>query len=146
MAERDRTRRIAKTADLKTQLLKEYGSSFWNVSVACRKVGVSRSVFNEFKEKDPGFRDALEELEEAKLDWVELHLFSLINDGNQRAIRFYLSMDCSRRKSVRESGERLLESPRVPETEPPSKEEIQAIIDKLRRNSENLEKQTQLDD
>ena len=60
------------------------------VSVACEKVGISRATFYEWRQKDPKFDDAVHEINERTLDFVEAKLIDGIRAGNPKLIIFYL--------------------------------------------------------
>ena len=66
-----------------------------NVSVACDRVDVSRNTFYKWCASDLEFKKevdiALESGVESINDLAESKLISLINDGNQRAVEYWLN-------------------------------------------------------
>lgn len=60
------------------------------VYAACEKAGVSRSTYYRWRDTDPDFRAAADEVGEARLDYVEGKLMELINAGDTTATLFYL--------------------------------------------------------
>lgn len=61
-----------------------------NLSMAARKLGVSRSGLDKFVQAHPELQDVRVEAKEAMLDVAEDQLFSLIHTGDIRAITLYL--------------------------------------------------------
>jgi hypothetical protein len=67
------------------------------VSMACDKVGVSRTTFYDYKAKDPEFREAVESVKEIAVDFVESQLFKQIKEGSTAATIFYLKCQGKKR-------------------------------------------------
>lgn len=63
----------------KKQLLKALEKSKGIVSTACETVGLSRTIFYEYVNTDPEFKQAVEEINEAAIDFVESKLHEKIN-------------------------------------------------------------------
>ena len=61
-----------------------------NVSESCSIAGISRQIFYNWMDKDPEFAEAVEEVNEANVDFVESALLQKINDGDTTTIIFYL--------------------------------------------------------
>lgn len=66
-------------------------SSLGNVSLACEKVGIARKTFYQWRQNDPAFDEAVHEVNELTLDFVEHKLLDCIKKGNSRLIMYYLS-------------------------------------------------------
>ena len=60
------------------------------ICVACEATGISRSTYYVWYNQDPEFRERVEEVMEAQIDYVESKLMSLINSGDTTATIFYL--------------------------------------------------------
>jgi hypothetical protein len=67
--------------------LKEFGGI---VCQACEAAGISRSTFYRWRDEDPEFSEAVDEVAEAQIDFVESKLMRLINQGDTTATIFYL--------------------------------------------------------
>ncbi len=65
-------------------------SSMGNVSAACEKVGISRATFYLWRQEDSEFDEAVNEINERTLDFVESCLMQGIKNGNAKLIMFYL--------------------------------------------------------
>ena len=75
----------------KKDILKALKNTMGNVSLSCEKVGISRFAFYRWRDEDPEFDKAVEEINERTLDFVESKLMQGIQDGNARMIIFFLS-------------------------------------------------------
>lgn len=62
-----------------------------NVSRTCDAMKVPRPTFEYWKRHDKKFIEMLQESEARQVDYVESKLMSLIEKGNIRAIKYYLS-------------------------------------------------------
>lgn len=60
------------------------------ICVACEATGISRSTYYVWYNQDPTFRERVEEVMEAQIDYVESKLMNLINSGDTTATIFYL--------------------------------------------------------
>lgn len=60
------------------------------VSKTCEQAGISRVTFYGWCKVDPDFKKAVDELDNVTLDFVESKLLEKINEGDTRAIGFYL--------------------------------------------------------
>lgn len=76
------------------KLLREELAKTPIISVACKKVGVSRQSFYRWSSKDPSFRKtmmvAILDGEKLINDMTESQLLRLIQDGNFSAVRYWL--------------------------------------------------------
>lgn len=81
------------------QFLKALDSVAGNVTAACKSVNVSRQTYyNWLKEDD--FATAVDEVNEANLDYAESKLHALIRQENPTAIIFYLKTKGKKRGYV----------------------------------------------
>lgn len=66
-----------------------------NVSMACEKVGVARNTYYTWLKEDEGFKDEVDQAmlsgTESISDLAESKLLTHINNGNLRAIEYWLS-------------------------------------------------------
>jgi transposase-like protein len=70
--------------------LQAYRANLFNISAACRAVGVHRSNFYRWLNGDTGFAERLKLVQEEKLDFIESKLMEQIESGNVVAIIFAL--------------------------------------------------------
>lgn len=84
----------------KKALLEALGKSMGNVASACRATGLSRQTFYRYRDEDPEFRLALEDIKEDSKDFAESSLFQQIKDKNTTATIFYLKTKCKDRGYV----------------------------------------------
>ncbi len=61
-----------------------------NVTECCKAAKLPRSTFYKWKNESDKFREALEEIEEEKLDLSESKLIENIEAGDQKAIQYHL--------------------------------------------------------
>lgn len=61
-----------------------------NVSIACKKMGISRSTYDEWKAHNDDFRLAVSHIEEAQVDFAETALKKKIQEGDTKAITYFL--------------------------------------------------------
>jgi len=74
----------------KQRLLEALEKSLGIVTTACKTAGVARSSFYEWKENDPEFAMAVQEIDNVTLDFAESSLHKQINEGNATSTIFYL--------------------------------------------------------
>lgn len=79
-----RNRRMKETLEV---LKKTLG----NVSAACERVGISRATFYLWRQNNAEFDQAVREINERTLDFVESKLMAGIEDGNPKLIMFFLA-------------------------------------------------------
>lgn len=60
------------------------------IYVACENTGINRSTYYRWRESDTDFQEAVDEVLEAQIDFVESKLMGLINAGDTTATIFYL--------------------------------------------------------
>ena len=78
--------------------------SLGNVSEACRTLKMSRQTYYVWKDTDPEFKKAIDEVGNMSLDNAESHLHQCINKNNITAIMFYLNNKGQERGYNRENG------------------------------------------
>ena len=79
-----------RTTDGKALLLEKLEKHLGVVTSACREAGVSRTQFYEWKKTDEAFSQAVEDIQEIALDFVESKLFKNVAVGDTSSILFYL--------------------------------------------------------
>jgi hypothetical protein len=102
---------------IKQKLLKEI-EKFGNVYSSCLKVGISRSTYYRFKEKDKKFREKANEAENlgrANIsDVAEYGLLQNIKKGDQRAIEYALNHNSKRYKEKQPSNVVIVHKKEIP--------------------------------
>lgn len=83
-------RKIKSTDIKKKRILEELINFKGIVNPACNAAGIDRSTFYRWQREDPLFADAVEEVNEICIDFVESKLLELIDNGNASATFFYL--------------------------------------------------------
>lgn len=83
-------KRAEQTAEAKSMVLETLRKCLGVISMACRKVGVSRAQFYKWKEVDAEFAEAVENIVEEQKDFVESKLLENINKNDTQSIVFYL--------------------------------------------------------
>jgi len=91
--------------DIKRQKLKEkfieaFESTACNVSVTCKKIGISRNCYYDWRKQDPIFEEAIVELEESLMDFAETMLYKGIKEGKTAELIFYLKTKGKKRGYV----------------------------------------------
>ena len=74
----------------KVAFLEVFEASACNVSVSCKKVGISRNTFYDWKKKDLAFAESVREQEEGLLDFAETMLYKAIKEGKTPELIFFL--------------------------------------------------------
>lgn len=72
------------------RFLKAYIASGYNISEACRKVGVRRKTVTHWKYDDPEFANKMWEVEESITDFVESQMLKQIRNNNPAMIMWFL--------------------------------------------------------
>lgn len=89
-AERAKQEREEQTARLKQDVLASLRKHLGLIIVSLRYAGVRRHVFDAWMAQDLEFRAQVEEIAQHQVDVVEGKLLSKINEGDTKAIMFYL--------------------------------------------------------
>jgi hypothetical protein len=85
----DQPRRM--TTGLKKKIfLAAYDKSLGNVSGSCLQVGIHRQTFYDWMNKDPAFKNKVEETNEKQIDFVESQLLKNIQSADTTSIIFFL--------------------------------------------------------
>lgn len=76
--------------DRKQRFIENLKATSGIICLACTNTGINRSTYYRWKEADAEFREQVEEVMEAQVDFVESKLLSAIKGGDTTAIIFYL--------------------------------------------------------
>jgi len=79
-----------KSEHLKKELLSALRNSLGVVSTACEKLGISRTTYYKYYNEDRSFKEQVDNIGEATIDFAESKLFELIKSGNVTATIFFL--------------------------------------------------------
>lgn len=96
----DNSDNIKKGTDKKDAMIESLENSLGIVSVACRKVGISRQTHYRWCQEDESYDRAAKEIIEATIDFVESKLFENIQDKKEASIMFYLKSKAKHRGYV----------------------------------------------
>ena len=83
-------KRIAKQRRNKENFLKLFHNKGSNIAATCEAIGVHRNSYYYWMDTDPEFKEAVSQVEESLIDWVESKLVKKIEDGDVHAITFFL--------------------------------------------------------
>jgi hypothetical protein len=81
----------------KEKLLEALERSLGIVTPACKEVGISRNTFYEYYKTDIIFKEAVDDINEITLDFVENNLLKKIKEGSERSILFYMKYKARKR-------------------------------------------------
>ncbi len=112
----------------KKALLEALGKSMGVVATACRAVGLSRQTFYRYRDEDPEFKSALEDIKEDAKDFAESSLYQQIKDKNTTATIFYLKTKCKDRGYVERQEIENTGQPQII-VQPLSNEALEALED-----------------
>jgi len=84
----------------KKALVEALEQSLGVVTTACKHVGINRTTFYKYYKQDKAFRDAVDDIGEVAIDFVESQLFKQIKSGNTASIIFYLKTKAKNRGYV----------------------------------------------
>tara|TARA_R110002167_G_scaffold31821_1_gene104137 strand:+ start:109 stop:474 length:366 start_codon:yes stop_codon:yes gene_type:complete len=79
-----------KTEQHKKAIIEALESSLGVITTACKKVGVGRTTFYGWLAEDEEFKDAVNDIQDIALDFVESQLFKNIKAGKTAEMIFYL--------------------------------------------------------
>ena len=74
----------------KKLLLQALENSMGIVTAACKEVGISRDRFYTYYNTDESFRQAIDDINDIQLDFVESQLLKNIAKGDRSSIMFYM--------------------------------------------------------
>jgi hypothetical protein len=81
---------IEKNIEKKALFLEAFEQAAGNVSVACKKILISRETYYRWLKEDEDFKAKCEEVNESLLDMAETMLLKQIKSENTTSIIFYL--------------------------------------------------------
>jgi len=87
----------------KKAILEALEKSLGVVTTACKQVGVGRTTFYEYLNKDEGFANKVADIQNIALDFAESQLPKQLQDGNTSANIFYLNTKGKKRGYVERS-------------------------------------------
>lgn len=67
------------------------------VTQACKLVNIDRGTYYNYYRNDENFKNAIDELFNVQMDYVEAKLFEKIKEGSESSIQFYLKYRGSKR-------------------------------------------------
>lgn len=73
------------------------------VSTAVKNVGINRSTHYDWYKNDQEYKDAVDDIQEGSIDFVEDALFQKISGGDTTAIIFYLKTKAKHRGYIEKS-------------------------------------------
>tara|TARA_B110000483_G_scaffold232110_1_gene299264 strand:+ start:377 stop:730 length:354 start_codon:yes stop_codon:yes gene_type:complete len=85
---------------IKKRMLEALENSLGIVSVACRKMNLSRQTHYRWQKEDPQYDIDSKSIIEATIDFVESKLFENISDKKEASIMFYLKSKAKHRGYV----------------------------------------------
>lgn len=89
-----------KRKELQSLFIDALMNSAGNISHACKKIGISRNTYYEWRKDDREFDSSCEEQQEAIIDMVETKLMSNIQEGKTAEIIFFLKTKAKHRGYV----------------------------------------------
>ena len=95
-----KTKATIKKDTTKQRLLECMKKNLGNISHACEQVKIPRTTYYKWYNDDEKFREAIQEITEAEIDFVESCLKREIKDGNVTAQIFYLKTKGKKRGYV----------------------------------------------
>jgi hypothetical protein len=84
----------------KKEFLKSFKSKACNISESCIAAEINRATFYNWYEKDPKFKDEVEEVRESMLDFTESKLMENIVKNDTKAIIFKLKTHGKKRGDI----------------------------------------------
>ena len=78
----------AEVAEKQNRFLQAFTENRFNITNACKTIGIKRSTVNGWCNANPDFRAALEVAQDEKEDWCEDKLLQLVDQGNMPATIF----------------------------------------------------------
>jgi|TARA_R110000803_G_scaffold76297_1_gene140866 hypothetical protein len=117
-----------KTDILKKNLLAALEKSLGIVTTACKIVDCNRSTFYKYYNNDQDFKNAVDELENLTLDFVESKLHKQIKDDNTTATIFYLKTKGKKRGYVERREVEMTAEVSTSKLSPEAKKKIDDIL------------------
>jgi len=107
-----------------------------NISLSCKKIGISRRAFYNMKNNDPVFAKEVEEIKEVALDFAESKLLENVKDNKEASIFFFLKTQGKSRGYVERTENVNVE---VDEFIDKTDEELREAIEKSKKNVKTKE-------
>ena len=79
-----------RTAEKKKLFIDNFLGSLANISVCCKKVGISRQTFYQWSKEDEEFKLEVQNVQEELLDFAESVLFKKVREGSTAELIFFL--------------------------------------------------------
>ena len=117
-----------KTDILKKNLLAALEKSLGIVTTACKIVDCNRSTFYKYYNNDQDCKNAVDELENLTLDFVESKLHKQIKDDNTTATIFYLKTKGKKRGYVERREVEMTAEVSTSKLSPEAKKKIDDIL------------------
>lgn len=93
--------KVTKSNTLKKQtFLAKMKATLGNITASCQAADIARKTYYEWIEKDPDFKQAVEDINEESVDFAESSLKQQIKDGDTTATIFYLKTKGKKRGYV----------------------------------------------
>jgi|TARA_R110002020_G_scaffold382105_1_gene592934 hypothetical protein len=92
-----------KTLHNKKRLIAALEKHLGVVSSACNEVGISRTAYYDYYNKDSKFKEQVDELQNVALDFVESKLFQQIQNDNPTSTIFYLKTKGKKRGFIEQN-------------------------------------------
>ena len=92
-----------KTEHTKKAIIEALEKSLGVVTTACKQVGIGRTTFYDYLNKDEKFANQVDDIQNIALDFAESQLHKQIQDGNTSATIFYLKTKGKNRGYVERS-------------------------------------------
>jgi hypothetical protein len=89
-----------RTTAAKKAMIEALEQSLGVVSLAVSAVGIARSTHYKWMEEDPEYRDAINDIAEGVIDFVESKLHQRIKDGDTTSMIFFLKTKGKKRGYV----------------------------------------------
>ena len=93
----NKSRTHARMTERKKAVIEALQQSLGIVTTACKRAKVSRTQFYEWLKNDQAFAEAVADVEDITLDYVESKLFENIQHGDTQSIHYYLKTKGSKR-------------------------------------------------
>lgn len=90
---------VKKVTEKQKKFLETYENSSCNISVACKKFGITRQTYYNWLE-NPNFKREITDIDESLLDYAETKLMQNIKDGKEASIFFFLKTKGKKRGYV----------------------------------------------
>ena len=82
----------AKVQEKQKQFITAYTENHFNITGACKVIGITRQTLKTWCNSNPDFNAALDAAQDEKEDWAEDKLFALAEEGNTAAIIFLMKI------------------------------------------------------